>query len=120
MTHFGVGQLVRVALTGGVPLMHFGSVQLIRIACTGRVPLWHPESVHSAVTRAGGGPPPQFGEPVQALAGTAPALNEQALSRAAAASTAPAINLKRRVLVIPVRRSILFACTGTRWNAIRA
>ena len=74
MTHFGVGQLVRVALTGGVPLMHFGLG-------------------HWADTRTGGGPPPQCGVLVQALAGAAPPPNEQTLSTAAAPSTAPAANL---------------------------
>ena len=91
--HFGLVQSVRVALTGGVPLMHFGSVQWVRIARTGCVPLMHFGSVHSADTWAGGGPPPQCREPVQALVGAAPPLNEQALSMAAAPSTAPAANL---------------------------
>lgn len=73
--------------------MHFGSVQWVRIARTGWVPLMHLGSVHSADTRTGEGPPPQCRELVQALAGAALPLNEQALSTAAAPSTAPAINL---------------------------
>ena len=82
--------------------MHFGSGQLVRIARTGWVPLTHLGSVHSADTRTG------------------PPLNEQELSTAAAASTAPAVNRQSCVLLIPVRRSSPFTRTGTRWNAMRA